>query len=403
MKSIRKLLALFLAVVLLLSAAATVSADDAETNLIRQMLNYFSYYECAAATDIARLNAQLAELDPEQAAIWDEIMDYVLWVNGDMTINYDVLPDGLPEDDSLCIVVLGFALKNNGTMQNELLGRLEVALASAEKYPNAYVLCTGGGTARDNPSVTEAGQMAAWLKDQGIDESRIIVEDDSKTTTQNALFSCDILADQYPQVQQLAMVTSDYHLYRGSVLFFAESRLNGCGYDIVGYAGHDTGCNEPERASLQAGNLARLANTSIEKMTKPPLSTLTGITAECITPIEAGSAPELTVTASYDSGFSRIITGECFLSGFDAEAVGTQTLTLTYTENDITCTDTVEIEVLPLPTEAPTQPAPTEETIPQITEPEPGPEIKLPFIVYPLAVLLLLLPVLMLTVKRRKK
>lgn len=52
----------------------------------------------------------------------------------------DVLPDGLPDTDELCIVVLGFQLNPDGSMRDELINRLNVALRSAEKYPNAYIV-----------------------------------------------------------------------------------------------------------------------------------------------------------------------------------------------------------------------------------------------------------------------
>ena len=48
--------------------------------------------------------------------------------NTDMNVNVDVLPDGLPNDDSLCITVLGFALNDDGTMKDELVGRLQTDL-----------------------------------------------------------------------------------------------------------------------------------------------------------------------------------------------------------------------------------------------------------------------------------
>lgn len=75
----------------------------------------------------------------------------------------DVLPDGLPDTDELCIVVLGFQLNPDGSMRDELINRLNVALRSAEKYPNAYIVCTGGGTASGNASATEAGEMATLI------------------------------------------------------------------------------------------------------------------------------------------------------------------------------------------------------------------------------------------------
>ena len=47
-------------------------------------------------------------------------MKYGDYVNTDMNVNVD----GLPNDDSLCITVLGFALNDDGTMKDELVGRL---------------------------------------------------------------------------------------------------------------------------------------------------------------------------------------------------------------------------------------------------------------------------------------
>ena len=67
--------------------------------------------------------------------------------------------------------------------------------------------------------------MAAWLIENGIDEKRIIVEDNSITTAQNAIFSYDILEEKYPQVSQIAIVSSDYHIATGELLFGAEAKL----------------------------------------------------------------------------------------------------------------------------------------------------------------------------------
>ena len=89
----------------------------------------------------------------------------------------------------------------------------------------AYIVCTGGGTARENDSATEAGEMAKWLIGQGISKGRVIVEDNSITTAQNAIFTYDILVSRYPSVKKLAIVSSDYHIATGELLFRAESIL----------------------------------------------------------------------------------------------------------------------------------------------------------------------------------
>ena len=51
-----------------------------------------------------------------------------------LEINNDILPDGLDNSNKFCIVVLGYQLNDDGTMKDELIGRLKVALDSANKY-----------------------------------------------------------------------------------------------------------------------------------------------------------------------------------------------------------------------------------------------------------------------------
>lgn len=178
------------------------------------------------AVDIIRSDLeQLEALDPALGALWTKLMGFWSSVNSELTVNPGVLPDGLPEDGSLCIVVLGFQLEQDGSMAPELLGRCETALKSAEKYPNALIAVTGGGTAWSNPSATEAGVMAEWLIAHGIPAERILKEDESRTTADNADFTVRLLVEKHPEVKALAVVTSDYHLPLGVLLFQEEALL----------------------------------------------------------------------------------------------------------------------------------------------------------------------------------
>ncbi len=202
----------------------TSSADtrDAEAIAEEIAVDYGTYG--AEATD--RINALLQELSDADAGAgtrWKAVMD--IWTSPELgePVNYDVLPDGLPDTDELCIVVLGFQLNPDGTMKDELIERLTVALNSAKKYPNAYVVCTGGGTAAENGAATEAGEMAKWLAEHGVAQDRIIIEDNSVTTAQNAIFTYDLLTSLYTSVKKLAIVSSDYHIATGELLFRAES------------------------------------------------------------------------------------------------------------------------------------------------------------------------------------
>ena len=207
-------------------AANDADADPtAVQKLVEEIAVDYGTYGAEAKEHIGELLGELSGKDAVSGTKWKTIVD--LWTSGELgkSLNYGVLPDGLPDTNELCIVVLGFQLEPDGSMKKELVERLTVALDSANKYPNAYIVCTGGGTAAENPNASEAGEMAKWLEEQGIAKERIIVEDNSITTAQNAIFTYDILTSLYPSVKKLAIVSSDYHIATGELLFRAEAIL----------------------------------------------------------------------------------------------------------------------------------------------------------------------------------
>ena len=196
MKRISKVLcALFMSLSVMLSGLPAIHAQESTQDLIGELIRSYVTYQESAETDIQRVLDELEERDATEAEVWGQIMDYWSYVNTEMKVNLDVAPDGLPNDNTLCFVVLGYQLNPDGSMKDELIGRLQVALDGAKKYPNAYVACTGGGTAADNPDATEADQMAAWLIEQGLDPARIIVENKSSSTVENAEFTYRILRE----------------------------------------------------------------------------------------------------------------------------------------------------------------------------------------------------------------
>ena len=215
-----------------------------------------------AAERTASLLEEMAGSDPDAAKKWARIMD--LWRTlDDLEVNRGVLPDGLPDTNELCIVVLGYQLNSNGSMKDHLKERLKVALKSAKKYPNAYIVCTGGGTAVKKKSATEAGQMSSWLKKQGVSKKRIIVEKGSHTTAANARLTLDILLRDYPEIKYLAIVSGDYHVRVGTLLFEAASILRAepgtePPLTVVSNAGCKTKTKELS-AQYRAGGLIELA------------------------------------------------------------------------------------------------------------------------------------------------
>ena len=215
-------------------------------NLVSDMVYAYADRQEAAADIIRSDLEKLTALDPSLGSLWTKLMHTWSKVNSGLTVNPGVLPDGLPEDESLCVVVLGFQLESDGSMAPELLGRCETALKCAEKYPNALIAVTGGGTAWQNPGATEAGVMAEWLIAHGVEAARILKEDASRTTGDNAEFTCRLLLENHPEVKALAIVSSDYHVPLGVLLFEEEALLyeyetGSLPFSVLSNAAFDTG------------------------------------------------------------------------------------------------------------------------------------------------------------------
>lgn len=247
MSLFRKLFGLILALLVLAIPVRVCAAQQDSEAYIQRMMQYYLLYQSDAQEEIDVLLDHLTVVAPDQADMWRRIMHSWGYINDQMPLNYGILPDGLPEDDSLCIVIMGYGLKPDGSMREELIDRLVVGLSSALKYPNAYVAVTGGETS-DVEGITEAGQMAQWLRERGIGDDRLIVENKAWSTIENAKRVYKLLANDYPQVRNLAVVTSDYHIKQSCTLFAATASVFANAWDtepvqLVSNAVNETGKN----------------------------------------------------------------------------------------------------------------------------------------------------------------
>ena len=226
MKMIQKAAVMFLTVISCFAVLPSCNAQAVSkvNQLIREMVYTYSWFPESNQARVNKLLGDLKDMDEEAWEKWNEIMAFWSYTNNEMKTDSASLPEGLEDTDQLCIIILGFQLNPDGTMKEELIGRLETALACAQQYPNAWLLCTGGPTAKSSHT-TEAAAMGAWLMENGIPEERILLEERSLTTTENAQYCCALLRNEHPEVTSIALVSSDYHIPWAAVLFQTQCIL----------------------------------------------------------------------------------------------------------------------------------------------------------------------------------
>ena len=133
---------------------------------------------------------------------------------------------GTPHSETPYVVVLGAKIRPTGpsaSLWDRIYGAHEYLL----DHPDTIAIVSGG-KGPDEP-ITEAQAMYEELVALGIEPERIWVEDKATSTWENLNFSLDLIEEKTgSRPTKLAIVSSEYHLFRASLL------AKGCGVEFVG-------------------------------------------------------------------------------------------------------------------------------------------------------------------------
>lgn len=125
-----------------------------------------------------------------------------------------------PAPDRDYVLILGCAIRKDGTLYPLLKGRADRAAAfyweQKEKTGKAPVLVPSGGRGSDE-IMAEGEAVRRYLLEQGIPESDILAETQSTNTAENMAFSKALIDARSPQAK-VAFSTTNYHVFRSGIL-----------------------------------------------------------------------------------------------------------------------------------------------------------------------------------------
>ena len=121
------------------------------------------------------------------------------------------------------IIILGCAIRADGTPTPLLRGRAERALAFEREqfaHTGRHAKFVPSGGQGSDEIISEAASMKRWLTEQGVAEEQILEENQSVNTFQNMAFSKRVIEADAENAEkvQIGFSTTNYHVFRGYTL-----------------------------------------------------------------------------------------------------------------------------------------------------------------------------------------
>ena len=113
------------------------------------------------------------------------------------------------------VVVLGAGVRGTDPTLS-LIHRMQKAVEYLNAYPDTKAVLSGGqGRGED---ISEAECMFSWLTERGVATERLLLEDKSTSTLENLGFSAKLIEQDGGRLDDTAILSSPYHLYRAKTM-----------------------------------------------------------------------------------------------------------------------------------------------------------------------------------------
>lgn len=130
---------------------------------------------------------------------------------------------------------------------------MQTTLKAFNNNKNSYIIVSGG-----NPKaqITQAKAMKIWLQKHGVPKNKIIEENASKNTIENAIYSMNIINEK--NFKSITLITSDTHIRRAYILFQNVDPQNKLKSNLVPYIKTNSKIYINQERKAMKNNLIRL-------------------------------------------------------------------------------------------------------------------------------------------------
>jgi len=132
-----------------------------------------------------------------------------------------IIKENIKEAPVIVALYSGYGKTVRNGLDKYSLARVQKAVQLWKRGLASYILFSGGGADRREDGSAGAKKMALEAIKHSIPQERIIIEQDSKDTRQNAINSSHILKQK--GWNNLILVTNDFHIQRAVRLFEKEN------------------------------------------------------------------------------------------------------------------------------------------------------------------------------------
>lgn len=166
---------------------------------------------------------------PDRMPMWIPVSMVTLCASGSLVVLtvliliFGRIP-AAAEPDLDYVIVLGASVKPEGVSRTLKL-RLDKAAEYAKQNPSTMLILSGGQGA-DEPC-TEASAMRQYLAEKGVSPERMILEEQSQSTTENIAYSRLLLKEKAENgKQEVGILTSNFHLLRARLIAAKQGMEN---------------------------------------------------------------------------------------------------------------------------------------------------------------------------------